>query len=73
MESALDKSNIDIPTIPTKGTPPPPIRQLQSVFGSLQLNYKEMLYLDLADRNDWSSTLSFTPTRKARIQLLFLP
>lgn len=62
LESALDKSNIDIRNT-TEGSPTAN-RQLQSVFGSLQLNYKEMLYLDLADRNDWSSTLSFTPTEK---------
>jgi TonB-linked SusC/RagA family outer membrane protein len=34
--------------------------QLQSVFGSLSLGYKSMLYLDVTGRNDWSSTLAFT-------------
>jgi hypothetical protein len=34
--------------------------QLQSVFGSLSLGYKGMLYLDVTGRNDWSSTLAFT-------------
>ena len=34
--------------------------QLQSVFGSLSLGYKNLLYLDVTGRNDWSSTLSFT-------------
>lgn len=38
-----------------------PVRsQLQSVFGSLSLGYKNMLYLDVTGRNDWSSTLAFT-------------
>lgn len=32
-------------------------RQLQSVFGTISLGYKEMLYLDVTGRNDWSSTL----------------
>jgi TonB-linked SusC/RagA family outer membrane protein len=31
--------------------------ELQSVFASLNLGYKEYLYLDLTARNDWSSTL----------------
>ncbi|MEY3194123.1 MAG: hypothetical protein RIQ78_219 [Bacteroidota bacterium] len=34
--------------------------QLQSVFGSLSLGYKNLLYVDVTGRNDWSSTLSFT-------------
>ncbi|HLP95388.1 MAG TPA: SusC/RagA family TonB-linked outer membrane protein [Saprospiraceae bacterium] len=34
--------------------------QLQSVFGSLSLGYKGMVYLDVTGRNDWSSTLAFT-------------
>lgn len=34
--------------------------QLQSVFASLSLGYKSMLYLDVTGRNDWSSTLAFT-------------
>lgn len=35
-------------------------QQLQSVFGSLQLGYRSMLYLDVTGRNDWSSTLAYT-------------
>lgn len=31
--------------------------QLQSVYGTTQLNYKDYLYLDVTGRNDWSSTL----------------
>lgn len=37
--------------------------QTQSVLGSASLGYKELLYLDLTARNDWSSTLSFTPNQ----------
>lgn len=31
--------------------------ELQSIFASVNLGYKEFLYLDLTARNDWSSTL----------------
>ena len=30
---------------------------LQSVYGSINLGYNDMIYLDIAGRNDWSSTL----------------
>jgi TonB-linked SusC/RagA family outer membrane protein len=36
-------------------------QQLQSLFGSANLNYDDWLSLDITGRNDWSSTLSFTP------------
>lgn len=39
-------------------------RQDQSIFATAQLGYKEILYLDLTARNDWSSTLAFTDHRK---------
>ncbi|MDX1364246.1 MAG: SusC/RagA family TonB-linked outer membrane protein, partial [Arenibacter latericius] len=32
----------------------------QGVFANVQLGYKEMLFLDLAGRNDWASTLALT-------------
>ncbi len=32
-------------------------REVQSVFGSLNIGYKEMLFLDITGRTDWSSTL----------------
>jgi len=32
-------------------------REMQSVYGSVQIGFKELLYLDLSARNDWSSTL----------------
>ena len=34
--------------------------QIQSIFGSLNLSFKTWAYLTLTERNDWSSTLSFT-------------
>jgi TonB-linked SusC/RagA family outer membrane protein len=36
-------------------------KRLNSVFGTAQVGYKDMLFLDITGRNDWSSTLSFTP------------
>ncbi len=33
---------------------------LQSVYGSINLGYNDMLYLDVSGRNDWSSTLTGT-------------
>jgi len=33
-------------------------KQKQSVFGSAQLGYKNMLFLDMTARNDWASSLS---------------
>ncbi|WP_158563340.1 SusC/RagA family TonB-linked outer membrane protein [Chitinophaga silvatica] len=35
--------------------------QLQAVFANANLSYKDMVYLDLSGRNDWSSNLSYTP------------
>jgi TonB-linked SusC/RagA family outer membrane protein len=32
----------------------------EGLFGSVQLGYKDMLFLDLSGRNDWSSTLALT-------------
>lgn len=37
-------------------------REIQSVFASATFGYKNMLYLDVAGRNDWSSTLVNTGT-----------
>lgn len=33
---------------------------LNSVFGTAQFGYKDMLFLDITGRNDWSSTLAYT-------------
>lgn len=35
-------------------------RQKQSVFGSMQFGYNNMLFLDVTGRNDWASTLGGT-------------
>lgn len=40
-------------------------KQIQSVFGTAQLGYKDALFLDLTARNDWSSTLAYTPHEKS--------
>ncbi|MDN3672709.1 SusC/RagA family TonB-linked outer membrane protein [Flavobacterium branchiarum] len=37
-------------------------REVQSVFASTTFGYKNMLYLDITGRNDWSSTLVNTKT-----------
>jgi TonB-linked SusC/RagA family outer membrane protein len=38
-------------------------REVQSVFAATTFGYKDMLFLDLAARNDWSSTLVNTNNR----------
>lgn len=40
-------------------------RQLQSAFSTVQLGYKERIYLDLSARNDWGSTLAFTKSKNS--------
>lgn len=39
-------------------------RQLQSVFATAQVGYREKVFLDLTARNDWSSTLAYTSHEK---------
>ena len=39
-------------------------RQLQSLFGTFTLGYREAFYFDFSVRNDWSSTLAFTSHEK---------
>ena len=39
-------------------------RQIQSVFGSADLGYKNKVFINFSDRNDWSSTLAYTPSLK---------
>ncbi len=39
-------------------------RTVQSVFGTAQIGWKEAIYMDLTARNDWSSTLAKTSSRK---------
>lgn len=38
------------------------VRELNSVFATANFGYKDMLYIDIAGRNDWSSTLINTDT-----------
>lgn len=63
LESALDKATIDVRNYDIDGNVPVR-RKIQSVFGSVQINYQNKLFLDFSDRNDWSSTMAFTPTEK---------
>lgn len=35
-------------------------RQMQSLFATAQLGFREYLFLDISARNDWSSTLAYT-------------
>lgn len=36
-------------------------KRLNAVFATAQVGWKDMLFLDVTGRNDWSSTLAFTP------------
>lgn len=38
--------------------------QMQSVFATAQLGFKDYLFLDVTGRNDWSSTLAYTNSEK---------
>ena len=49
----------DIP--PGTSSPFPSHSEIQSVFGELDLSYKNWLYINGTGRNDWSSNLSYTP------------
>ena len=42
-------------------TEPSRHQQLQAVFGNASISFKDLVFLDLTGRNDWSSNLSFTP------------
>lgn len=39
--------------------------QKQGVFGSANLGFKDLVYVDLTARNDWSSSLANTPSEKS--------
>lgn len=55
LESALDNQSVlDIRNRHQRKT-------IQSAFVNLQINYKNKYYFEFSDRNDWSSTLAFTP------------
>lgn len=58
LESALDKSTIDIRNFAVG-------KRMESLFGTVQLSYKNKLFLDMSDRHDWSSSLAFTPSGKS--------
>lgn len=45
-------------------------RQMQSVFATAQVGYRESLYVDVTARNDWSSTLAYT---KSKLSGFFYP
>lgn len=64
LESALDRSTINIQNFDDKLNSPAR-KEVQSVFGTVQLNYDNKLFFDLSDRNDWSSTLAFTPSENS--------
>src|SRR5690606_524085 len=49
--------NLAFARTPTFSDPFDINRELQSVYGSAQIAYKEQLYLDVSARNDWASTL----------------
>ncbi|MDF2187937.1 SusC/RagA family TonB-linked outer membrane protein [Paraflavitalea sp. CAU 1676] len=64
LESALDKATIDIRNFNEK-TNSPARKEVQSIFGTVQVSYRNKLFLDLSNRNDWSSTLANTPSEKS--------
>lgn len=37
--------------------------EIQSLFATVQLGWKDAVYLDVSGRNDWSSTLAFTQNK----------
>lgn len=57
LESALERATLTITNEAVS-------RQIQSAFGTVQFSYRNKLFLDITDRNDWSSTLAFTPTEQ---------
>lgn len=40
-------------------------KQVQALFASANLGFRDFLFLDLTGRNDWSSTFAFTPSMKS--------
>lgn len=38
-------------------------KQLQSVFGTAQVGFKDRIFLDVTGRNDWSSSLAYTDSK----------
>ena len=55
--SVPNQFNLAFATTPTFNNVTFSDRELQSVYGNVQLNFRDYLYLDVSARNDWSSTL----------------
>jgi len=53
--NGLASASSNVSTLPSNHS------QIQSLFGSVNLSFKNWAYLTVTERNDWSSTLSFTP------------
>jgi TonB-linked SusC/RagA family outer membrane protein len=53
-QNVLTTGSSNVSTLPANHS------QIQSVFGSLNFSFKTWAYLTVTDRNDWSSTLSYT-------------
>ncbi|WP_461453345.1 SusC/RagA family TonB-linked outer membrane protein [Mucilaginibacter sp.] len=53
--SGTSSANSNVLTLPNNHN------QVQSIFGSVNLSFKNWAYLTVTERNDWSSTLAFTP------------
>lgn len=55
--SIPNQFNLAFATTPTFNNVTDLDRELQSVYGNAQFNFRDFLYLDVTARNDWSSTL----------------
>ncbi|SDL33387.1 SusC/RagA family TonB-linked outer membrane protein [Kriegella aquimaris] len=53
-------NNLLGPPVQIESSPLLDRREKQSMFANVTFGYKEMLFLDLAGRNDWASTLALT-------------
>ncbi|MGY0041595.1 outer membrane beta-barrel protein [Pedobacter sp. NJ-S-72] len=66
--TGLTVPNVFLPENIVTGAGGPPVttlpnnhNQIQSIFANANVGYKNMIFLTLTARNDWSSNLSFTP------------
>ncbi len=53
-QNVLTSTSSNVSTLPANHN------QIQSIFGSLNVSYNNWAYLTVTERNDWSSTLSYT-------------
>lgn len=53
-QNVLTSTTSNVSTLPSNHN------QIQSIFGSLNLSYRNWAYLTVTERNDWSSALAFT-------------